>query len=207
MPKTTETANLPQCADLCGMAVNSPKSIFLQGHDQRLVSVLARKVAGLEHLPAEYVELLGLESYDESGDIQARINEVSAAVGRRFSPALAAKADAAMMRFWALGEKRAAAAAAKAERQNAPKPERKPRAAKTEAPAPADDAPASTVGTVKRAAGVTMGSPVKAKIGRWVKDAFVHGMNQKGSVTAVSYTDKNGNDKVATEGKFTLVVE
>jgi hypothetical protein len=65
--------------------------------------------------------------------------------------------------------------------------------------------PASTVGQVVRGPGLTTGGPVQVKIGRWTYDATVHGMNQAGKVTAVLYFDKNGNEKVATEGKFTLV--
>lgn len=220
MAKQTETqTTFPLCADRCGQTVSTAKATFLQGHDQRLVSRLAREVT-VDHLSDDMKAVLNLTDWDEQSDIQERINALVAATQTRFSPALASKVERAAHRAWDLSVKRGNTEARKAQRAAKPRPQGKAAKKATTVDEIQDQlvgldastetgfagGPAkSTVGQIARGKGITMGAPVKAKIGRWTYDAFVHGMNQSGKVTAVSYQDKKDNEKIAHEGKFTLV--
>lgn len=140
-PKATPApvAPNPYCADGCGSRVNSPKSTFIQGHDQRLISDLSFRVVDGE-MGGFQRALLGLVDspkttaadefyYNESGDIMDRINTISAAVTRVFSAALSAKFTSAAMAKWdkavartATAERRAQAKAAKAAKAAAESP-------------------------------------------------------------------------------------
>lgn len=163
------------CRCGCNLPTVRPDAMFLQGHDQRLVSILAHELID-SNLSEWNLELLKLSNWDERVDIQLRIDKVVAAVARVFSTGLAVKTDSAAMRLWELENKRTEAAARKAERKA------NKSAAKTKADAP---------------------KTLRVKIGRWTYEAEVHGMSQSGKVTAVRYTDKQGNEK--TTDKFTLV--
>lgn len=207
----------PYCADGCGSRVNSPKSTFLQGHDQKLIADLSTRVAVGEMGPFQRA-LLGLVdspkpaegefSYIETGDIMDRINTVDAAMAIRFSAGLAGKFTSAAMAKWDKSLRRNALEAAKAERAANPKPKRarKSRAKATDEPAPAEPIAVET-DVAKSTAGQPIenlrGTEVKVKIGRWTYDAIVTGMNRAGKISAVEYTNKKG-DSVTTD-KFALV--
>lgn len=91
-------AKAPTCGCLCGENVN-PRSIFRQGHDQRMIGELALRVAegSLTNL---WVERLQLPTEVDDNDIQERINLTSAAVAKFFSDALARKFTVAAHNRW-----------------------------------------------------------------------------------------------------------
>lgn len=268
----------PFCADGCGGRVNSPRSTFLQGHDQRLISRLAVEVVEdveLSSFARKLLELDTVERYDDAGDIQDRIDRVAAAVIMRFSSGLGFKFESAAHRRWELWTAKGERAAQKALKVAAPKrtrvtkknatsavstelqknapnsfepvggsfsldsledyrkqatawlgdkselsseqlekadwreiydwftsqsvtPEQRA-AIKAMTPEQAREA-ASTVG--KEVVNLR-GTLVNVKIGRWKYEARVVGMNQKGEVSAVEYTDKKGVDK--TTDKFEIL--
>lgn len=96
--KTTETPAARSCGCWCGEPLTG-KGTFRQGHDQRLVSRLATElVEGV--LSPEAKRGLGLAKWDEADDIQNRIDELTAAVGRVYSAGLATKVNSAAMRRW-----------------------------------------------------------------------------------------------------------
>lgn len=205
----------PLCADGCGSRVGTPKSTFLQGHDQRLISDLSSRVVegemgtfqrallGLIH--RDQTAQQGQYYFEEDDDIMDRINAVSAAVSYQFSEGLSAKFSSAAMRKWEQWSRRETREADRLARAENPKPKRvrkaKAKAAAVEpAPESADDPAESTVGEEL----VNLrGSLVKVKIGRWTYDATVIGMNQSGKITAVEYTNNKGEDK--TTDRFTIV--
>lgn len=259
----TDATPKQYCADGCGARVGNPKSTFLQGHDQRLVSRLAIEVVEDTALSEFARTLLTLTDYRDSDDIQARIDQVHARVILRFSVGLGDKFNSAAMRRWELYGRKTERAAQKALKAAAPKRTRKTKRAdattavstalQTDAPNSSDPvgvsftmsslteyrkqatawlgdksevtsadldnadwteiyeyfkgfaqvdeaAPESTVG---QEIVNLRGTEVQVKIGRWEYTAVVHGMNQRGKVTAVEYTDKKGETK--TTDKFTLV--
>lgn len=171
-PDLTAAAPNPLCADGCGSRVNSAKSTFLQGHDQRLISDLSYRVVDGEMGPFQR-GLLGLVEnpkttaadefyYVESGDIQARINTINAAIAHRFSVGLADKfASAAMAKWekWGRQTERAAQKALKAQERAAKK-------ASTESP--------STKAVFRRLQKESdvAGTPVGATLSTDTKDAF-----------------------------------
>ena len=193
------------CACGCGEMV---VRMFKQGHDQRLVSNLAVDLVdgtgtGLGIIPKKRA----------SDDIQSRIDEVTDYVSKKLSPALAAKVNRAAMVRWdrALRNKKAAEAKASkpARATKNPKP-----AAPVEQPQgprhpvdpmagldgePTEDAPLATDG-------YGLGAAVKVKVGRYVYDGTVAGMNQAGKVTAVNYVNKAGNERtIQTPREIKLV--
>lgn len=130
MAKQTDTPTPHRhCADGCGARVNSAKSTFLQGHDQRLISDLSTRVVDGEMGPFQRA-LLGLVDdpkttaadefyYAEADDIQERINTINAAVAQVFSVALANKFTSAAMAKWDKAVRRSNTAAARAQMQAA----------------------------------------------------------------------------------------
>lgn len=114
----------PHCADGCGARVNSPKSTFLQGHDQRLISDLSFRVVNGQMGAFQRALLVLVDNpattaadefyYNESGDIMDRINTISAAVTHRFSSALSAKFVSAAMAKWDKSVRQSNTEAAKA---------------------------------------------------------------------------------------------
>lgn len=226
MSETTAPAvQTAHCGCGCGEDLN-PKSSFRQGHDQRLVSKVASMIVDdggdLRHYPF-MAEWSGMEDFQladlgNDRDIQDQIDRVTAAVGRRFSDALATKTNAACHRAWELAGKKTALQAERAAKKAAVA-NRKP-AAKVAKPTPKAKAAKKTTvdeiqdqlvgldastetGFAGAAPKLYLGAQVNAKVGRWVKEAIVHGMNQAGKVTAVKYRDARGNEK--TTDKFTLV--
>lgn len=210
----TDATPKQYCADGCGARVGNPKSTFLQGHDQRLVSRLATEV--VEHVAlSDFARgLLTLTDYDDNDDIQDRIDQVHARVILRFSVGLGDKFNSAAHRRWELSGKRADRAAQKAVKAAAPKKTRRAKGALVEGADPALAAANEQarlnhepVGQQESTVGQEIvnlrGTEVQVKIGRWTYTAVVHGMNQKGKVTAVEYTDGKGETK--TTDKFTLV--
>lgn len=223
-------AENPYCADNCGAQTSSPRSTFLQGHDQRLISALA-ELTTYGELTTYWIARLELSEGVNDADIQNRINEVSEAVQAKFSGGLASKYVSAAHNRWAkeirkedLADRRtksktkkAEAEAAAANREaNKPAPKPTPtgkRAArkqvaglkKAQAVAPVEAAPASTVGqeTADTAGKHLRGAAIRVKVGRWTYDGVVIGMNQTGKVTAVEILDKNGKEKVVE--RFTIV--
>lgn len=208
------------CADGCGSKVNSEKSTFLQGHDQKLIAELSTRVTTgeLTDFHRALLNLIGRDRtaqagqfyYDESDDIMDRINAVSAGISARFSDGLSAKFTSAAMAKWDKSVRRDERAAAKAERlANPPKRVRKPRtkAATKTITEKVDETIAVETDTSKSTVGQPIenlrGTLVKAKIGRWTYDATVVGMNNAGKVSAVEYLNKKGEP--VTTDRFTLV--
>lgn len=194
----TVVANAKNCACGCGIPVSSKARNFRQGHDQRLVSLLANDLVsgtgrGLNLLPADAAK----------NDIQWRIDQVTRVVRERLGVPLGNKVYNAAMRAWELEGKRQKRADAKRDNQTA---KTQPTADELMGPNKPELAERVFAETDPEPENTTkLGSPVRVRIGRWTYDATVHGMNQAGRVTAVSYIAKsNGLQKVATEGQFTL---
>jgi hypothetical protein len=124
---TTEAPAARLCGCWCGEQL-AGKSTFRQGHDQRLVSRLAHElVEGV--LSPEAQTGLKLMNWEEANDIQHRIDELTAAVGRVYSAGLASKVNSAAMRRWEKAGKGKSAAAPVAaepvEKPAEPKPTRR----------------------------------------------------------------------------------
>jgi hypothetical protein len=200
---TPTTTEFPPCACKCGESTKSTKARFLQGHDAKLISKLAQDVVigsgrGLNIIPKARA----------NADIQVRIDEVTEYVRAKLSPALATKFHNAAMTLWANETGRTERAAAKAERASAKasKPARAKAAAKVAGPVavaevdPADDDNAPSASDVTETPAGGLGAPVRIRVGRYEYDGTVHGMSQAGKITAVQYTNKAGNSKVATSG-------
>lgn len=98
---TPETpVELPICLCGCGKPVKYSKSMFLQGHDQRLVSKLAFELVEAELSDQTKKTLQFTSKWNEGVDIQDRISLVTKQVEARFSTGLAAKVHRAAMRRW-----------------------------------------------------------------------------------------------------------
>jgi hypothetical protein len=136
----SETTAPKTCGCWCGEPL-AGKSTFRQGHDQRLVSRLAHELVG-GALSPEAKSGLKLTSWDESGDIQDRIDELTAAVGRIYSAGLASKVNSAAMRRWEKAGKGKPAAAAPVATEPVEKPAE---------PKPARRRPAAAAGRRKAA--------------------------------------------------------
>lgn len=180
--KVTVTAPaLGRCPCTCGQQLQTSKSRFRQGHDQRWASVaandLVRGGTGLNLVKPDRIR-------DDMHDlITAAADEVTV----RYSAALAAKFESMAHRAWANLEKTT--------RRSAEKVARDASREAPVAPTPEDIEPEPE--------GYVTGATIRVKVGRWERAAFVHGMNQAGKVTAVRYTDASGNEKV-TE-RFTVL--
>lgn len=190
-----ETQVLQNCACGCGEPV---VRTFKQGHDQRLVSKLAFDLVegtgrGLNLLTKQQASL----------DIQERIDLVAAKVTERLSPALATKVSNAAQLRWALLEKRSARQTKRnnAEVQPARRPAPKRRSRVVEQPAalaavPDQDYDQEQDHPEPDTNGRALGADVRVQVGRYTYDGKVTGMNQAGRVTAVTYTNKAGNERV-----------
>lgn len=207
-PRTDANGN---CACLCGSGLNHPRSTFLQGHDQRFVGQLATEVV-IDGLTDVRVQQLQLPTEANGWDIQERITQVGNAVSKFFSPALASKFVSAAHRRWDKTVR-------DSQPDHAKRVSRKPKKSMVQQAAEANglvEHP-GTGETVDLQAAynapdprtkdeqVTLGAPVRVKVGRWEYDATVHGMNQAGKITAVRYYDKNDKEFVKPEGKFRLI--
>lgn len=214
--ETTDAQYTDTCRCGCGETVNR---FFRQGHDQRLISKLAADVVegtgtGLGILPAADAEL----------DIQARIDRVaeyaklSEALGRKFHSA----AMNSWASYQKRTTKQAATVTeipfcscdlnrTKGVHQDGCERELAGQMDPTErdhevaeqilTQSDQDDDNLSTADPRELAGeapadqvSYALGAPVKVKVGRYVYDGFVHGMNQAGKVTAVRYTNKAGKD-------------
>jgi hypothetical protein len=185
------TAAIPRhCACSCGQPV-SPKSTFRQGHDQKLVGLVAYMVVD-GGFTNKWVEYLQLPTEIDGQDIQERIDQLTAAIGKMFSEGLARKVDRAAMRAWQDASKTKTA--------------KSPSALESEVFAQVDAERDER--NDELAAEAVLGAPIRVKVGpRWEYDATVHGMNQSGKVTAVRYVPRSGKvrSKIAIEGQFTIV--
>lgn len=165
------------CACTCGEPV-SAKATFRQGHDQKLVSLLAECTVDPGKLTNVLVQRLTLptEAEDPKLDIQTRIDHISEAVFKTHSDALATKYVGAAHSAW----------------------DRVARNKKPRTPAAAPQVREERTEPVA-------GAEVRIKVGRHAYDATVHGMNQAGKITAVRYYTPGGHEMVKTEGQFTLM--
>lgn len=182
--QTTKAKQGQPCLCGCGEITN-PNRMFRQGHDQRLVGLLADDVVtgngarvGFDKLPAGW----------DTTDMADRIERARRVITDRFSAALAAKFEsAATRRAQRAGRKQVASA-------------KHATVAQLHA--------AAAAGQQAKSEGVPegAGSAVRFKVGKRPKiyDGFVHGMNQAGKVTAVRYATASGKETVTTN--FTLVV-
>lgn len=195
---TTQPAEAPrQCACWCGQPI-SAKSTFRQGHDQRLVGLVAEMVVD-GGFTNEWVEYLQLPTEIDDQDIQVRVNHLSDAIAKKFSEGLARKAAGAAMRAWERHGKIQTKHEVDAE------------ASVLEVEAVAQERTGELrVDAYDEQGHATpaLGAPIRVKVGpRWEYNATVHGMNQSGKVTAVRYVPRSGKvqSKIATEGQFTII--
>lgn len=178
----------PGCGCGCGEPANSGRT-FLQGHDQALIGRLARlKAAG------------GQVRWNTS-DAGEFVDEPLAYGARVFSEGGMAKLERALANGTAAPKKAAPAIATK-EKVTASVPEVCEHGLD---PARCDGhgnyhAKANHVHT----ATLGLGAKVRIKVGRHEYDGTIHGMNQAGKVTAVQYSTRTGDTKVAHD-KFTIV--
>lgn len=168
------------CACGCGAGV-TPKRVFRQGHDQRLIGILAEATAG------------GKEIGHWSGG--TLVTGSPRTYGARvLADGGCYKLDSAIKRAqeqWQAHQARLTAKGARAKRLTA-------KAARVSQTPMLKSVPA----------GPALGDEVKVRIGRHEYFARVHGMSQAGKVTAVEYTVKSsGAKKVAFEGKFELLTD
>lgn len=167
------------CACGCGAEV-TPQRRFRQGHDQRLIGLLAEAAADgkeIGHLRGGVLVTGSPRSYGA---------KVLADGGCH-------KLDSAIKRAQEQQVVRLARTVAKKARATA-KPAQIPSTEANRAP---------ILKSVRT--GPMLGDEVKVRIGRHEYYARVHGMSQAGRVTAVEYTVKSsGAKKVALEGKFEI---
>jgi hypothetical protein len=109
---TTKTADAPAEAKTCRCGCGAPVNFqFIQGHDQRLISQLAHNTATGDG------RCMGILTADEAkGDIQARIDKVTAYIAEKLSAGLAAKYNSAAHRQWDLSVRQDNRQATRAER-------------------------------------------------------------------------------------------
>lgn len=182
------------CACGCGAGI-TPKRVFRQGHDQRLIGILAQTAAAgkeIGHLSGGVLvtgraAAYGAKVLGEGGQIK-----LAEAIKRAVDQA--AKPRSARVRHEAAALKQDLA--------------------RSETGTPAIDAGIEPGPGSRKLAKVPhepvpqTGDEVKVRIGRHEYYARVHGMNQSGKVTAVEYTVKSsGAKKVALEGKFELLAD
>lgn len=216
-PAQPKTAR--ECACGCGETV---ARTFKQGHDQRLISLLASDIVYHDVWSGR---CLGILKGDRvKWDIQDKINEVSSYVSAKLSAGLAAKFEAAASRAWEQEKVKSNREAAKARRaeEKAAKPKRVRKAGAEPVATSSEEAevakptlkvvkPTATNDDVDAAEAASsptskLGQPIKVRVGQGkrVRTATVTGMNQAGKVTAVTVTTA-GKDSVKTEGQFTIV--
>lgn len=173
------------CLCGCGEATN-PRRDFRQGHDQRLVSMLAEEVVTGEG------NRLGFDALPEAwtpGDMIERIERARRVVADQFSAGLATKFESAALNR-----------AKRARTKKTPAVVQRPSPA--QAPAPVGE-PSAMDKLEGRPVG--LGAPVKFKVGKRHKvyEGTVHGMNQAGKITSVAYVTPAGAEQTSTN--FTLV--
>lgn len=213
--KTKAPAELHNCACGCGESV---ERVFRQGHDQRLISILADETVN----GGRCRNILGVTEA-KNLDIQDKINKVSAYVADKLSGALATKYENAASRAWELDknrdEREAAKAARKAEAAAKPKRTRKAAAPSEEAGVAAPARPLSIVKptatnedvdadeTAQDNGALRLGAPVRVKLGnaKRIRNATVTGMNQAGKVTAI--TVMNGTRETVKTDGFEVVTD
>lgn len=200
----TKPAETRQCACWCGQSV-APKSTFRQGHDQKLVGLVAYMVVD-GGFTNEWVEYLQLPTEIDGQDIQERIDQLTAAIGKMFSEGLARKVDRAAMRAWQDAGKKGLAVVAE---QMKTTPEAVARETADASALESEVLAQVDAERVERddelAAESVLGAPIRVKVGRWERDAIVHGMSQAGKVTAIRYTNGDGKEVVRTDGKFKIL--
>lgn len=115
---TTKTASTETRESTCRCGCGEPVTrLFKQGHDQRLVSLLASDLVYLDVWDGRCLGIL--TKSDAKTDIQGRIDKVVGYVRVKLSEALGTKVYNAAMRAWELEKTRDQRAAAKAERKAA----------------------------------------------------------------------------------------
>lgn len=183
------------CGCGCGQPV-SAKATFRQGHDQALISKLALWTADC-NLDVVTITRLGLAEDVNDVDIQTRIDGVSSAVAKLFSPPLASKYYSAAMRRWEKAGRVKAPAASPVDVLPVRPPD-------TEELEKLVRGLASQPEVVNGEMGLD--APVRIKVGRWEYNAVVQGMNTAGKVTAVRYYNLSQHKEIVkTEGQFKLV--
>lgn len=192
MAATKPAATPRHCACSCGQPV-SPKSTFRQGHDQKLVGLVAFMVVD-GGFTNEWVEYLQLPTEIDGQDIQERIDQLSAAITKMFSEGLARKVDRAAMRAWQESGKNKTAKTEAADKNWATKP-----------PVAVDPEPVQPAERAAQDDPLALGAPIRVKVGRWERDAVVLGMSQAGKVTAIRYTNGDGKEVDRIDGKFKIL--
>lgn len=159
------------CACGCGAPV-TPKRVFRQGHDQRLIGTLAQAAAS------------GQEVGHDSGDMLVT-GSAQTYGAKVLQPGGCAKLDAAIVRAThnAAGRK-----------------------AKAVVDRFVQDHQAAKI-PIEPESGPGLGDEVKVRVGRHVYFARVHGMNQSGKVTAVSYRTKAQPDTDNITEKFSILTD
>lgn len=202
----TKPAETRQCACWCGQSV-APKSTFRQGHDQKLVGLVAYMVVD-GGFTNEWVEYLQLPTEIDGQDIQERIDQLTAAVGKMFSEGLARKVDRAAMRAWQDAGKKGLAVVAE-QMKATPEAVARETVDVDRAVAIAEDLATKSPMPLEQVeadyAAPALGASIRVKVGRWERDAIVHGMSQAGKVTAIRYTNGDGKEVVRTDGKFKIL--
>lgn len=198
-----------ECACNCGEYVN-PKSMFRQGHDQRLVGNLARWTAE-GTIDVGTRTRLGLPDDVNNVVFIDRIAGVSDAISRRFTPQLANKYYAAAERVWGAKASKPRTASMSVDVLPVRPPDSGDETVEEiqrmlDNPPTVAEQVASQIknGRIEARLEALPGSVVRAKIGRWIYDATVIGMNQSGKVTMIKYVPRNGGDPKTT-GKFEIV--
>lgn len=181
------------CACGCGAGV-TPKRVFRQGHDQRLIGVLAEATAAgkeIGHLQGGVLVTGSPRSYGAKVLADGGQYKLASAI-KRAQEQLQARVARTLAK-----KTRSEIYPAKAAR------------IPSETGTPATDVGAEPGPGSRKLksvpAGPALGDEVGVRVGRHIYNARIHGMNQAGKVTAVEYTVKSsGTKKVATEGQFTL---
>ena len=93
----TPDASTSTCACGCGETV---ERTFKQGHDQRLISLLAQDLVYASVWNGTCAKILKVA--DRKNDIQDNLDKVSAYISTKLSPGLAAKFESAAHRQWKL---------------------------------------------------------------------------------------------------------
>lgn len=215
-PKKTAAAKAPKaapethgCACGCGEQV---ERTFRQGHDQRLISLLAEDVVYSSVWDGKCMGIL--KGTAVRADQQEKINLVATYMRAKLTDALAVKFERAAARQWELQKGRDERADAKEARKAAAAAKPKKAAKK------ADETPAARADLkivkptasnddivdedVPNANGVVLGAQVKVRVGKRVRNAKVTGMSQLGKVTAVTFQNA-GKDVVKTGEEFEIV--
>jgi hypothetical protein len=229
-PKAAKTpAEKHGCACGCGEQV---ERTFKQGHDQRLISLMASDLVYADVWKGTCNGIL--KGADVRADIQDRMDKVAERISKGISEALSAKFVRAAHRAWELEKGKTERDEAKAARRaaaktaSATKTKRTKKATTSSEEAGVVASPAAQVASEVKNSRVgksvvatasnadvdaldqepteptyTSGQKVKIRAGKRTRTATVRGMNQAGKVTAVAVLT-NGVEKVLTEGQFEI---